>query len=288
MRPNDPGSENPADVVWTARSEKEVEFSDLSERRALKVAAMTRYVSAAHFRTWDQLRRRPNFDTLEGVFTPLVLIDIEATDVAIEPRETLYARGETMFGKVLDGDGNVRNVTRDGSYVVSRADGDKVGVVRFVNVFTRYDTDPMKRKVLEIPEELGVGRMPSRVTDLPTVQTMLPLERAPDFPEKERNVWYYTQTDPNRHVNSLAYLHVAQEYVATRLHHAGHRMDRLWARRARICFRKPCFRGEEYQRRAWINSESPLVVCAAIAKSSDPEGHLPATAVELTLAEHAD
>lgn len=286
MPPSDPGPENPADVILTAEAEKEVEFSDLSERRAIKVAAMTRYVSAAHFRTWDQLRRMPNFDTLEGVFTPLVLIDIEATDVAVEPRETLHARGETMFGKVLDEEGDVRNITRDGSYVLTREDGERVGVVRFVNVFTRYDKDPAKRRVLEIPPELGVGRVPNRVTDLPTVATMLPLDRPPDFPEGERNVWYYTQTDPNRHVNSLAYLHAVQEHVATRLHHAGHPMDKLWAKRARICFRKPCFRGEEYRRLAWVTSESPLVVSAAIAKSSDPEGHLPATAVELTLAEH--
>ncbi len=283
-----PSPDNPADIILSAEADKEVEFSDLSERRAIKLAAMTRYVSRAHFKTWEQLRRLPDFDTLEGIFTPLVLIDIEASDVQVRPGEMLRARGQSVFGKVLDADGNIRNITRDGTHAVFNESDEKVGQVRFVNVFTRYDEDPSRRKVLEIPEELGVGRLPSRVTDLPTVQRMLPLDRAPDFPEGERNVWYYTQTDPNRHVNSLAYLHVIQEHVATRLHHAGHPMARLWARRARICFRKPCFRGEEYRRLAWQTSDEPLVIGAAIAKSTDPEGHLPATAVELTLAEHDD
>lgn len=284
----DSSPDNPADIVLSAEAETQVEFSDLSERRAIKVAAMTRYVSRAHFRTWEQLRRLPNFDTLEGVFTPLVLIDIEATDAQVEPHEVLQARGSTMFGKVLDADGNIRNITRDGVHEVFRPGGEKVGQVRFVNVFTRYDPDPVRRKVLEIPAELGVGSVPSRVTDLPTVQSMLPLDREPDFPEGERNVWYYSQTDPNRHVNSLAYLRATQEYVATRLHHAGHPMDRIWAQRARICFRKPCFRGEEYRRFGWKTGDRPLVVSTAIAKSADPVGHLPAAAIELTLAEHPE
>ena len=74
----------------------------------------------------------------------------------------------------------------------------------------------------------------------------LPLDRAPDFPEEESSAWYYTQTDPNQHVNSLAYLHVMQEFAARRLHHEGASLAELWASRARLVFRKPCFRGEEY------------------------------------------
>jgi hypothetical protein len=277
-----------ADTVFSGEAETRVEFSDLSERRAVKLAALTRYVSRAHFKTWERLRRRPDFDTLEGVFTPLVLIEIEASDAKVEPGEMLRASGRSTFGKVADPEGNVRQITRDGRHRVFTANGEPVGAVRFVNVFTRYDPDPARRRITEIPAELGVGSVPSRVTDIPTVSTLLPRDRPPDFPEGERNVWYYAQTDPNRHVNSLAYLHVAQEYAATRLHHAGHPMDRLWAKRARLCFRKPCFRGEEYRRLAWRTREEPLVLGIAIEKTSDPEGHPPAAAIELTLAEHDD
>ena len=281
-----PPPENPADIVLEAAAERPVDFPDLSERRAVKLASMTRYVARAHFQTWEQLRRLPDFETLEGVFTPLVVLEIEVTEARVLPNETIRVRGQSTFGKVLDDDGNVRQITRDGTHTAFNEAGEEVGRVRFVNAFTRYDEDPAKRRVLEIPEELGVGRLPSRVTEMPTVATMLPLDRPPDFPEGEPNVWYYAQTDPNRHVNSLAYLHVAQEYVATRLHHAGHAMDRLWARRARLCFRKPCFRGEEYRRFAWQTTDDPLVIRTAIAKASDPDGHPPATAVELTLDTH--
>lgn len=279
--------ENPADVVLRAEAETRVEFSDLSERMALKLAALTRYVSRAHFMTWAQLRELPDFDTLEGIFTPLVAMELTATDIRVTPGETLVARGSSTFGKVLDEAGGVRNITRDGVHGLFREDGAQVGQVRFVNVFTRYSKDPLKRKVLEIPPELGVGSMPSRVTELPTVATMLPLDREPDYPEGEPGVWYYTQTDPNQHVNSLSYLHVMQEHVATRLHQAGLSMAEYWASGARIVFRKPCFRGEEYRRLAWRTGASPLVIGGAIAKASDPAGHLPATAVELTLERHA-
>ena len=137
-----------------------------------------------------------------------------------------------------------------------------------------------------MPAELGVGSLPSRATELPTIDNLVPRERRPDFSEEEANAWYYAQTDPNRHVNSLAYLHVAQDYAASRLHHAGRPMDRLWARCARVVFRKPCFRGEAYHRLGWQNESDPPTIAVAIAKSSDPVGHLPAVAVELTLALH--
>ncbi len=283
-----PSPENPADLVITGEADTRVEFSDLSERRAVKLSALTRYVSRAHFQTWEGLRRMPDFDDLQGIFTPLVLIELEASDARVQPGELLHARGEGVLGKVLDTDGSVRNVTRDSLHRVFTDDGRTIGSVRFVNVFTRYDTDPARRKVRELPPELGLGALPSNVTELPTVQTMLPLDRPPDFPEGEPAAWYYAQTDPNRHVNSIAYLHVAQEYAATRLHQAGHRLDRLWASRARVCFRKPCFRGEEYRRLAWRTGDDPPVVGVAIAKCSDPEGHPPATAIELTLSEHEE
>lgn len=279
-------NENPADVHLVGEAQTPVQFSDLSERRAVKLAAMTRYVSKSHFVTWEQLRRMPDFETLEGIFTPLVLMEIEATDEPVTPNETITARGESTFGKVLDADGNVRNITRDGLHRAYSESGACIGSVRFVNVFTRYDKDPAKRKITEIPPELGVGSVPSRVTSLPDLDELLQRDREPDFAEAEPNAWYYTQTDPNRHVNSLAYLDVVQQHVATRLHRAGHPMDLLWACRARIRFRKPCFRGEEYRRLAWKTSDAPMRIGTAIVKSDDPEGHPPAAAVELTLARH--
>ena len=263
-----------------------VEFSDLSERRSLKLASLTRYVSKAHFQTWQKLRQMPDFDTMQGIFTPLVAMELEATDVTLNPGDLVQARGESVFARALDGRGEVRNILRDGAYEIFTPSGEPGGRVRFVNVFTRYDPDPARRKILELPPELGLGPLPDRILPLPSIEDLLPGDRSPDFADGEDHVWYYAQTDPNRHVNSLAYLHTAQEFVATRLHHRGEALDRLWAARARICFRKPCFRGEGFRRLAWQTDPTGPRIGVAIARASDPEGHPPATAIELSLMEH--
>ena len=149
---------NPADQIFSAEASAPVDFSDLTERQSVKLGAMTRYVARSHFQTWEQLRRMPDFDALTGIFTPLVCLDIEVTDAKVRPGEVLTARGKSAFGKVLNGRGEVRQITRDGLHELFGAGGQNLGSVRFVNVFTRYEKDPAKRKVLEIPVELGVGR----------------------------------------------------------------------------------------------------------------------------------
>ena len=278
----------PADRVFAAESSDRVDFSDLSERQSVKLGAMTRYVARSHFQTWEQLRKMPDFDSLSGIFTPLVSLEVEATDAKVRPGEILTARGESAFGKVLDPSGEVRQIARDGMHELFREDGESLGAVRFVNVFTRYDKDPARRKVLEIPEELGVGSLPERVTDLATVEDLIDSSRSPDFSDSRGGVWQYEHTDPNRHVNSLAYLRVLQEFMLTELFHAGTASDRLWVRGARVVFRKPCFRGEGYRRSVWQSRDNPLVFGAAIFKAGDPDGHPPAAAACFTLATHDD
>ncbi len=277
-----------ADRVFDAESSDRVDFSDLSERQSVKLGAMTRYVARSHFQTWEQLRKMPDFDSLSGIFTPLVSLEIEATDAKVRPGEILTARGQSAFGKVLTTSGAVRQITRDGRHELFGEQGDSLGAVRFVNVFTRYDKDPEKRKIVEIPEELGVGRLPDRVTDLSTVEDLIERKRTPDFHDSRGGVWQYEQTDPNRHVNSLAYLSVLQEFSLTELFHAGLSMDRLWVRRAKVVFRKPCFRGEGYRCSVWQMGADPQVLGAAIFKVGDPAGHPPAAAASFTLATHAD
>ena len=276
----------PADRIFTAETSARVDFSDLSERQSVKLGAMTRYVARSHFQTWEQLQRMPDFDSLTGIFTPLVCLEVEATDAKVRPGEILTARGSSAFGKVLDGAGNVRRITRDGLHELFGEDDQRLGSVRFVNVFTRYDKDPAKRKVLEIPAELGIGPLPTRETDLPAAEDLIDSERLPDFTESSGGVWHYEQTDPNRHVNSLAYLHVLQEYALTELFHAGAPMESLWIERACLVFRKPCFRGEGYRRSVWQRGSNPEVLGAAVFKAGDPSGHPPAATAALTLAHH--
>lgn len=66
----------------------------------------------------------------------------------------------------------------------------------------------------------------------------------------------------------------------------GSDLRRLFFARARIVYRKPCFRGEAFGRVAWLAGEAPPVVVGVFTKATDPPGARPAVAVELTLGRH--
>jgi hypothetical protein len=165
-----------------------------------------------------------------------------------------------------------------------RPDGTIVARARLMNVFTRYHADAARRRVTELPPEMNIGSTPSRVTTLPDLETLVPGDRRADFVEETARVWHYGQTDANRHVNGMEYLRAMELYVADVLHGAGHDLKRLYFTRVRIVYRKPCFRGEGYRRRAWFRGEAPLTIAGAFFKADD--GDRPAAAVELELAQH--
>ncbi|TMA52012.1 MAG: hypothetical protein E6J75_17500 [Deltaproteobacteria bacterium] len=174
----------------------------------------------------------------------------------------------------------------EGRHVIRAGDGPVVAQARLMNVFTRYDPDPARRRVTALPPALGLGDAPSRVTELPDLASLVPVDRGPDFVETTTRVWHYGQTDANRHVNGMEYLRAMEVYVADLLHAAGHDLGRLYFARARIVYRKPCFRGEGYRRLAWFRGEAPLVIAGAFVKADDPPHARPAVAVELTVAQH--
>jgi hypothetical protein len=170
---------------------------------------------------------------------------------------------------------------------VSRPDGRLVARARLSNVFTRYTTDAARRRVTELPPELGLGSRPSRTTTLLALADLVPSGRVPDATEATPRVWHYGQTDANRHVNSMEYLRAMELFVADTLHGVGHDLRRLYFAKTRIVYRKPCFRGEAYRRVLWYRGEAPLVVVGGFVKADDPPGTPPAVAVELTLGQHA-
>jgi hypothetical protein len=277
---------NPADVVLRARYRQTVLFPDLTERLALRLSSIVTYTARAHFALWHRRMGGPDFTNPTGVFTPLVVVELEAADVPVEPWQPFLVRGETYLAKVLDDRGDVRYLTREGRHTVLDVHGTVVARAKLVNAFTRYDPDPAHRRVTELPPELGLGTAPSRVTELLDVEALAPAGRRPDFVEQDHRVWHYGQTDANRHVNGMEYLRSMEVFVADALHVAGHDLRRLFFSRARIVYRKPCFRGEGYRREAWFRGEAPLVVAGAFRKPDDPPDARPAVAVELTLGQH--
>src|SRR5262249_7421607 len=155
-----------------------------------------------------------------------------------------------------------------------------------MNVFTRYHADPARRRVTELPPEMNIGTAPSRVTTVPDIDALVPRDRRPDFVEDSTHVWHYGHTDPNGHVNGIEYLRAMEPYGADVLHASGHDRRRLFFARARIIYRKPCFRGEGYRRRAWFHGEAPLAITGVVVKADDGPDVRPAVAVELTLGQH--
>lgn len=279
---------NPADRVLRARLKELLRFPDLTERRALKLSAVPHYTSRAHFGLWHRRMGGPDFNVRTGIFTPLFLVEIETTDVSLNPLAMLCVRGETYLAKTLDAAGDVDHIIREGRHTLLADDdtGTVVGGAHLINVFTRYDSDPVRRRVTMLPPEMGLGPTPSRVATLLSIDDLVPAGRPPDFAETTPHVWHYGHTDPNQHVSGMEYVRVMEAYVADVLSHAGHDLRRLYYTRARILYRKPCFRGEGYRRVAWFRGEAPFVITGAFFKESDAPDARPAVAVELTVSQH--
>ena len=278
---------NPADVVLRSHYRETVLFPDLTERLALRLSSIVTYTAKAHFGVWHKKMGGPDFTNPAGVFTPLVVVELEVTDVPVTPWQPFVVRGETHLAKTVDERGAVRQLIREGRHAVYDLSGALVARAQLTNVFTRYDPDPARRRVTTLPPEWKMGEAPSRVTTLLDVDALVPAARPPDFVEERERVWHYGQTDANRHVNGMEYLRAMEVFVADALHAAGADLGRLYFARARIVYRKPCFRGEGYRRVAWRCGEDGLVVAGAFRKAADPPGARPAVAVELTMGQHA-
>ncbi len=278
---------NLADRIVRTRMREPVSFPGLTENRSIKLTSVSDYAGRSHFAPWHKiLAGLHNFETMGGIFTPLVYVELETTDAPCGPTERVVIRGESFLAKALDASGAVRHLVREGRHRVLDESGIELARARMLNVFTRYNPDPAHRRVTELPPELGLGSVPSRIVEVPSVETIVDLARKPDFVEAQTHVWHYGQTDPNRHINGMAYLRAMEEHVADLLHGAQHDMKRLYAARARIVYRKPGFRGEAYRRAVWLRSEAPFALAGAFYKADDSPSALPSVAIELTYLQH--
>ncbi len=280
---------NLADRVVRTRMREAIRFPTLTENRSIRLSSISEYTGRSHFERWQKiLAGTHDFTNMAGIFTPLVYVEVETTDAPCDPSAKVEIRGESWLARSLDASGAVRHLVRDGLHAVLDLGGTVLGRARMLNVFTRYDPDPARRRVTVLPPELGLGPYPSRVTDVPGIESLVDLSRKPDFAESQAHVWHYGQTDPNRHVNGMAYLRVMEEYVADLLHASGHDLGRLFASRARIVYRKPCFRGEAYRRAVWFRNEAPLTLAGVFFKAGDSPDGPPAVAMELTMSQHGE
>lgn len=280
---------NLADRVVRIRVREPIDFQTLTENRSIRLASVSEYTGRSHFAPWQRiLAGAHDFANMTGIFTPLVYVEVETTDVACDPAAKVEVRGESWLARSLDESGAIRHLVRDGHHTVLDAGGTVLARTRMLNVFTRYDPDPRRRRVTTLPPEFGLGPYPSRITEVPGIESLVDLSREADFAESELHVWHYGQTDPNRHINGMAYLRVMEEYVADLLHASNHDLKRFFAARARIVYRKPCFRGEAYRRAAWFRSEAPLTLTGVFFKATDSPAYLPAVAIEMTLRQHGE
>lgn len=280
-------SENRADRVVRTQMREPVSFQSLTENRTIKLSSVSEYTGRSHFAPWQRiLAGMHDFEKMAGIFTPLVYVELETRDITCDPTVRVVIRGESFLGKALDESGAVRHIVREGDHSVTNAAGTELARARMLNVFTRYDPDPTKRRVTELPPELGLGSQPTKIIEVPGLEAIVDLARKPDFVEVQSHVWHYGQTDPNRHVNGTAYLRTMEEHVADLLHDSGHDLKRLFAARARIVYRKPSFRGEPYRRAVWFRSEAPLALAGAFFTGGAGPSELPAVAVELTYQQH--
>jgi hypothetical protein len=182
--------------------------------------------------------------------------------------------------------GAVRHLVREGRHRVVDRSGTELASARMLNVFTRYDPDPARRRITALPPELGLGSQPTRIIEVPGIGAIVDFARKPDFAETQTHAWHYGQTDPNRHVNGTSYLRAMEEHVADLLHNSGHDLKRLFAARARIVYRRPSFRGEAYRRAVWFRSEAPLALAGAFFNAGDSPSVAPSAAIELTFLQH--
>jgi len=277
---------NPADRIVRTRLREPIVFQTLTENRTIRLASISEYTGRSHFAPWQRiLAGLHDFRNLAGIFTPLVYVELEATDMPCDPNHTLEVRGESYLGRSLDESGGVRNLVREGRHTLVDVQGTALARARMLNVFTRYDRDPARRRITTLPAELGLGEQPDRVIEVPRIESLLDLARKPDFEDAHDHVWHYGQTDPNRHVNGTSYLRSMEEFICDALYGKGHDLKRLFAARARMIYRKPFFRGEGYRRATWFRSEAPLVLAGAFFEANERNGQ-PATAIELTFMQH--
>ncbi len=243
--------------MFRVRRAERLYVPDLGEDLTLKLAAVPHYTSRAHFGLWHARMGRPDFGSRQSIFTPLVVVELEANATRAELGVSLQVAGRAQLARVLTPSGEIRGLAREGFYSLAQRGRGLLGSARFVNLFTRYDPDPLQRRITELPTAYGLGTAPDRVLALPSVEDLLDGEATQGnaelsrFRDSEPLVFHYAQTDANRHVNGMEYVRLAEDAAAQALQPLID-LRRIFEARARIVYRKPCFSGALFRREARV------------------------------------
>ena len=150
-------------------------FPDLTERLALRLSSIPTYTARAHFGAWHKKMGAPDLADPSAIFTPLVVVELEVTDVPVTPFQPFLVRGETYLAKTVDGDGAVRQLVREGR---QRCTPRRALVAQPTSATSSPATIPIPRAAASpVAASMAGGHAPSRVTSLLDMDALVPADR---------------------------------------------------------------------------------------------------------------
>ncbi|HJQ83453.1 MAG TPA: hotdog fold domain-containing protein [Candidatus Binatia bacterium] len=242
---------------------------------------MLRLTGRPHYTLWAREIGGIHFKERTGQFFPIYYLDVDVTDAPVESRDPVQVDVRIRLGKHLAADGSVDRIISEAWTEVTSTAADgrplRLGGTHKQAVFTRPDPDPEKRKVRVLHPSLGLGELPAREIRpfskedlLAAPEGFVPREELLDA---EAHVWSYQQTDPNGHVHAMDYVRVMEAFAADQLARTGVPDGDRFFGRARVVFRRPCFAGEWYRRRArrFLGPHGEQVLIGSIEPVAGPD-----------------
>ena len=174
---------NPADIVLRARYRQTVLFPDLTERLALRLSSIVTYTARAHFGAVAPEDGRPRFHQpdrgLHAAGGRGARGDRRARRAAGSP-SWCAARPISPRSSIAPGD--VRHLVREGRHTVLDPAARWWRGRSLVNVFTRYDPDPARRRVTDAAAASSGWARRRRVSpSCSTVDALVPAGRRARF-----------------------------------------------------------------------------------------------------------
>ncbi len=303
-------SRRSADTEFAVAEELHLSWQDLTEAGSLKMREVLKYCSRAESVLWRTEFDGESFWKRSGQLIPVFYMDVQVSPGRVSTGTPVHVSHARRFGKQADDSGRVaRLVSHADSCIEGTAqDGSQFEVARLASYgfFVRRDAPPERRRVKRLHPALNLTPVPRRVIDVPTVDDLRvaptqwsPVPMAGRFglvQDAEPQLWLFSDTDPNGHVHSMAYVARAEEFALTALGRREIRIPRYYPRSAKVLFRRPCHNGDAYFRSGHFfrapARDAYLFVGAFYPQEPGPGGadigRRPAVLVQLEIARRPD